>query len=573
MKSVDVCFKRYKKGFTLIELLAVIVILAIIAIIATPIVLNIIKDSRDSATLQSANFYLSAVENSIAQEEDVEGKLKNTNCEILENKSIKCEGYDKEIIISINGEVPGSGTITLQNKKISAIKLYYGDKLIIKDKNNKLIYAEETFKQVKDSNPAIICGESEKEDLNQSTCYIKSIEDLVAFTKLINAKNTFSGKTVELVYNLDFNNKNSYASRKINESLITGTGFVYAWSAFSGIFDGKDKIIKGLYINSPTSQYVGLFANLSSGTIQNLTLENANITAHRYSGSLVGNNNKGTIKNVSIKSIQVTGSDYFVGGVVGSNSGTISNIFLEDINVSVSSGKHYAGGLTNSNSGVIKNIIGNNINVKAHGNSGGLTSSNSGTITQVKLTNVNLNGQQVFGGLVGINSSGSITNSKIEANINVNQVVGLAIGQMQSGEINTVVTKGTITANNTYIGGLVGRVNASSQETAPTISGVYLSGLLNCTANSTRNRIVGATGTYLQAMNALASSSITIGGNTIESTDITSKHGKTLDDMGIASKSEYEALGFEFNSTDENEAYWYFDENDELDLFIKGLEK
>ena len=35
-----------KKGFTLIELLAVIVILAIIAVIATPIITNIIEDSK-----------------------------------------------------------------------------------------------------------------------------------------------------------------------------------------------------------------------------------------------------------------------------------------------------------------------------------------------------------------------------------------------------------------------------------------------------------------------------------------------------------------------------------------------
>ena len=50
-----------KLGFTLIELLAVIVILAIIALIATPIVLNIIKDSRESAGLRSAEMYLDAV--------------------------------------------------------------------------------------------------------------------------------------------------------------------------------------------------------------------------------------------------------------------------------------------------------------------------------------------------------------------------------------------------------------------------------------------------------------------------------------------------------------------------------
>ena len=565
--------RKTKNAFTLIELLAVIVILAIIAIIATPIVLNIIKDSKNSAKLRSANFYLNSFETSIAQEEDIEGKLKNTECNILENGNIKCEGYEEEIKVPIKGEVPSSGMIILKDKKVSEIKLYYDNDLIVKDKNNNLVFAEEIFKQVKDANPGIICGEGSTEDLKQTTCYIKSIEDLVAFTKLVNAKNTFEGKTVELVYNLDFNNKNSYASKKVDESLITDVGFTYASAAFSGVFDGKEKIIKGLYINRPSTQYVGLFGNLSSGIIQNLTLENANITAHRNSGSLVGNNNKGTIKNINMKSIQVTGSDIFVGGVSGINSGTISDMFLEDIKVEVSSGKHYVGGLVNSNSGVIKNVIGNNITVIAHANSGGLASSNSGTISQVKLTNVNLNGQQGFGGLVGNHSSGSITNTKIEANINVNQTVGLAIADMKTGTMNTVVVKGTITANNTNIGGLVGRSTAASQETVPNISGVYLSGMLNSAINSTRNRIVGTMGTYLPVINALASSSVTIGGTVIESIDPTSKHGKSLDDMGVASKAEYEALGFDFESTKEKEAYWYFDENDELDLFIKGFEK
>ena len=54
-----------KKGFTLIELLAVIVILAIIAVIATPIVLNIINESKENARLRSAEMYLNAVEQSV----------------------------------------------------------------------------------------------------------------------------------------------------------------------------------------------------------------------------------------------------------------------------------------------------------------------------------------------------------------------------------------------------------------------------------------------------------------------------------------------------------------------------
>ena len=51
-----------KKGFTLIELLAVIVILAIIALIATPIILGIINDARNSAKERSAELVYTGVE-------------------------------------------------------------------------------------------------------------------------------------------------------------------------------------------------------------------------------------------------------------------------------------------------------------------------------------------------------------------------------------------------------------------------------------------------------------------------------------------------------------------------------
>ena len=50
------------KGFTLIELLAVIVILAIIALIATPIILGIINDARDSARERTAELIAKEVE-------------------------------------------------------------------------------------------------------------------------------------------------------------------------------------------------------------------------------------------------------------------------------------------------------------------------------------------------------------------------------------------------------------------------------------------------------------------------------------------------------------------------------
>ena len=43
-------------------------ILAVIALIATPIVLSIINDTKESAMRQSADFYISAVENAILRE-------------------------------------------------------------------------------------------------------------------------------------------------------------------------------------------------------------------------------------------------------------------------------------------------------------------------------------------------------------------------------------------------------------------------------------------------------------------------------------------------------------------------
>ena len=53
------------KGFTLIELLAVIVILAIIALIATPIILNIINDSKEESDKRSIELYADAIKNAV----------------------------------------------------------------------------------------------------------------------------------------------------------------------------------------------------------------------------------------------------------------------------------------------------------------------------------------------------------------------------------------------------------------------------------------------------------------------------------------------------------------------------
>ena len=147
-----------KRGFTLIELLAVIVILAIIALIATPIVIDIISDTKASALLRSAEFYLDGVEFSIANAKLNNRTIKDGVYNILETGNICLEDYDEttkeckdkdsdaknnELKVEVNGDKPSSGTITITNGEISDISLNLGNKDIVKNEKGELVYQEE----------------------------------------------------------------------------------------------------------------------------------------------------------------------------------------------------------------------------------------------------------------------------------------------------------------------------------------------------------------------------------------------------------------------------------------------
>ena len=127
-----------QSGFTLIELLAVIVILAIIALIATPIILNIINDSKREAKEISAENYIAAVEQAIIRK-NIKGEFNPNECEIS-NGNVFCDG--KKLEVETDGEVPTSGKI-------------YLDKGMIKE-GSYLVDGKEVF--VLNSKTKIICG-------------------------------------------------------------------------------------------------------------------------------------------------------------------------------------------------------------------------------------------------------------------------------------------------------------------------------------------------------------------------------------------------------------------------------
>ena len=157
---------KNKKGFTLIELLAVIVILAIIALIATPIVLNIIKESKDSATIRSANFYMDSVENSLAANMLDGSKIEDGHYIIMENGDLCLElNKDKTckrglIKVEVSGKIPEKGNIIIIGSKLEKVDLLVDNKEIFKY-NGEIVFNNGVIKTSDSVGTIILNGEIE----------------------------------------------------------------------------------------------------------------------------------------------------------------------------------------------------------------------------------------------------------------------------------------------------------------------------------------------------------------------------------------------------------------------------
>ena len=225
-----------KKGFTLIELLAVIVILAIIALIAVPIVLNIIDETKSNATLRSADFYLNAVELSVAQ-----SVLKNQNVpdgtyNILESGNI-CLEYENttckdELKVEVNGEHPKEGTITIKNGNIADILIRIDDKNIVKNDRGELVFITPACKIISGNintwGSEISCGDElfyiiPQDTTNHTDASENTISMLAKYNLNIGTSKFANEKTYGIqdqnVIGRDFvSNKNTYGNMQFSSS-------------------------------------------------------------------------------------------------------------------------------------------------------------------------------------------------------------------------------------------------------------------------------------------------------------------------------------------------------------------
>ena len=239
-----------KKGFTLIELLAVIVILAIIALIATPIVLSIIEETKESATLRSAEYYLSAVENSIMKKNlSAGGSFSPNVCEVQSNGNLLCDGKDT-LEVEVNGEVPSSGTITFNKGKIIDATLTLSNKTITKDTNGKLVLGEAQEKTIckliddADGSDTITPGDKYqckvKDDMEEEW------KDGYYFYVLSSEEDG----TTNLIMDRNINSDGTPTTKAIKESEKDSNGGIYNLVAWISKLDYNDDTNFGSYGNN-----------------------------------------------------------------------------------------------------------------------------------------------------------------------------------------------------------------------------------------------------------------------------------------------------------------------------------
>ena len=251
-------------------------------------------------------------------------------------------------------------------------------------------------------------------------------------------------------------------------------------SPYTGIFEGQNHTISGLYFNQEESYDIGLFGR-NNGKIANAGILDSYFYGTSKVGGVCGNNYTGTITNCyntgsvsgfgtlggvsgynytgSITNCyntgNVSGSSGFVGGVSGDNSkGTIINSY----NAGSVSGLEYVGGVSGDNdTGSITDCYNIGSVSGSEGNVGGVNGNNNGgTITNSYNAGSVSGIERHVGGVNGWNN-GTITNC-----YNVGSVSGTeyyhvgGVNGENDGTITNCYNAGSVSGTGNYVGGVSG---------------------------------------------------------------------------------------------------------------------
>ena len=177
-------------------------------------------------------------------------------------------------------------------------------------------------------------------------------------------------------------------------------------SDFLTTFEGNGHTVRNLFIDRPSTNYVGLFGYTDwKSDIRNVGLIQVNVAGRTYVGGLVGNN-LGAI-TACYATGQVSGSNHNIGGLVGAHYGSVRTSYA----AAQVSGRGAVGGLVGRNLGII--IAASYATGAVAGRSpvGGLVGYQDGNTVRASYATGRVSGSSNVGGLVGGLGTSTITAS------------------------------------------------------------------------------------------------------------------------------------------------------------------
>jgi hypothetical protein len=282
-----------------------------------------------------------------------------------------------------------------------------------------------------------------------------------------------------LVNNIDLSNYNNGLWVPIN-------------SMYDGfIFDGNDKTISNLKINSENESELGLFSRIDDSEIYDLTLSTHldGIIGFNILGTLSGLSNSSIITNVNVtysKIFSPVGSSGAIGGLIGSS--TNDQISNSSTNIEIIAVRDSGGLVGYSQTSKINNSSTTGSIFISGSGAGGIAGVLSGvTSNRAKIINstsaITINGNYSLGGLVGFGSrlditdSSTFTSSSKGAVYGFSEIGGLA-GTLYDSTITNSISNSKVFGKSS-LGGLVGEAILEGVGAVSTITGSTASGDVN----------------------------------------------------------------------------------------------
>ena len=230
----------------------------------------------------------------------------------------------------------------------------------------------------------------------KSPWVIRTAAQLEAFARSVNQGNSYSGKRIRLMADLD-----------LSGMRWNPIGFYREGGSrpFKGVFDGNGHVVRGLDVKAPAAGMAGLFGVLEGATVVGLTIEDASVSAGPNVGILAGLAIRSEVRNCSVSG-SVLGTEN-VGGLIGQTSESrLSGLSFSGTVNGRASG---TGGLIGSMFGTLLARTEVRGEISGQDNVGGLAGNvRQGELSEVRTRELGVQGRKTVGGLIGFASDSVI---------------------------------------------------------------------------------------------------------------------------------------------------------------------